>query len=46
MEGESEGKAEDGFSWIAFLKEVKKNRDEVDIANVSLALICEETEDR
>ena len=38
----SEG--EDGFSWIAVLEEVEKNPEKPDIANVSLALICEETE--
>ena len=44
MEDGSEGEAEDGFSWIAVLEEVEKNPEEPDIANVSLALICEETE--
>ena len=38
------GEAEDGFSWIAVLEEVKKNPEKPDIANVSLALICEETD--
>ena len=40
MKDESEGEAV--FSWIGVLK-VKENPDEADIANVSLALICEET---
>ena len=44
MEDESEFEAEDGFSWIAVLKEVKENPEEADIVNVFLALICEETE--
>ena len=44
VEDGSEGEAEDGFSWIAVLEEVLKNPEKADIANVSLALICEETE--
>ena len=44
MEDESEGEAENGFSWIAVLEEVKENPEKADIANVPLALICEETE--
>ena len=42
MEDKSKGEAEDGFSWIAVLEEVKNNP-EADIASLSLALICEET---
>ena len=44
VEDGSEGEAEDGFSKIAVLEEVEKNPEEADIADVSLALICEETE--
>ena len=44
VEDESEGEAEDGFSWIAVLEEIEKNPEEAGIANVFLALICEETE--
>ena len=44
VEDGSKGEAEDGFSWIVVLEEVEKNPEEADIANVSLALICEETE--
>ena len=44
VEDGSEGEAEDGFSWIAVLEEVEKNPEKPDIANVSLALICEQTE--
>ena len=44
VEDGSEGEAEDGFSWIAVLEEVEKNPEKPDVANVSLALICEETE--
>ena len=40
----SEGEAKDEFSRIAVLEEVEKNPEEADIANVSLALIYEETE--
>ena len=43
MEDGSKGEAEDGFSWTAVL-EVEKNPEEAHIANVFLALICEETE--
>ena len=42
MEDEFEGKAEDGFSWIAVVEKIKKNPEEADI--VSLALIYEGTE--
>ena len=44
VEDGSEGEAEDGFSWTAVLEEVEKNPEEADIANVSLALMCEETD--
>ena len=44
MEDESEGKAEDRFSWIALLEEVKENPEEAGIANVSLTWVCEDTE--
>ena len=43
-ESEGEGEGEDESSWTAVLEQVKKNLEEADIANESLALICEETE--
>ena len=44
MEDCSKGEAKDRFNWISVLEKVKKIPEEANSANVSLALICEETQ--